>query len=363
MPTRTHVPFDLFAMQTEVATSSLVRAGEFGWTCGQCPLDHEGKVLAPGDTMAQAAFVCDMIDAVLPRAGFGGQSIGKLNVYYVEDRNDTAEALAALFRKRFGDGPLIVPVELPHFYYDGMMIEVDVFAGPAPASRPVDPTPGIELAAVESGDLVWVSVSARPEAEHGLENALEKIVSALEANGFGPDHLLSDHWFLAGEGHARKALKGCPFVTMPGAAIRRAGRKHTELTGELTFSRRRVTLINASDASTGVSTVSRAAGPLLWSVATVPDPKRDLVAQTRPAMLELQAVLVASGMSFADVTKLTTHYTGSASSDDLHGNMEVRHCFYGNPGPASTGVPVSGLLDDRCRLSIDIYADRIDLVD
>ena len=84
MQDRLHVPFDVFAMREDVCVSSLVRAGGLGWTCGQCPLDPQGRVIAPHDLLAQAQIVCDMIDDLVPRARFGGAEIGKLNVHYAE---------------------------------------------------------------------------------------------------------------------------------------------------------------------------------------------------------------------------------------------------------------------------------------
>jgi len=38
--------------------------------------------------------------------------------------------------------------------------------------------------------------------------------------------------------------------------------------------------------------------------------------------------------------------------------MSIRHSFYRSPGPASTGLPVAGLGNRDCRLSIDVVAVR-----
>ena len=54
MSRRLYVPFDVFAMQEDVSVSTLVRDGNLGWTCGQCPLDREGNVVAPNDLVSQA---------------------------------------------------------------------------------------------------------------------------------------------------------------------------------------------------------------------------------------------------------------------------------------------------------------------
>jgi len=81
-----------------------------------------------------------------------------------------------------------------------------------------------------------------------------------------------------------------------------------------------------------------------------------LVGQTSVIMQAIDVALRAAGASFADVVKLTAHYTGTASEEDLHGNMKVRHGYYARPGPASTGLPVWGLGNERCRIAVDIIA-------
>jgi enamine deaminase RidA (YjgF/YER057c/UK114 family) len=73
-------------------------------------------------------------------------------------------------------------------------------------------------------------------------------------------------------------------------------------------------------------------------------------------MQGLDTGLRAAGKSFADVVKLTAHYTGGATEEELHGNMKVRHGFYASPDPASTGLPVAGLGSEKCRIAIDVVA-------
>jgi enamine deaminase RidA (YjgF/YER057c/UK114 family) len=97
-------------------------------------------------------------------------------------------------------------------------------------------------------------------------------------------------------------------------------------------------------------------GRMFWCSGTCADSNLDLVGQTSMIMQGLDASLRTAGSGFADVVKLTAHYTGSASEAELHGNMKVRHGYYASPGPASTGLPVKGLGNDRCRIAIDIAA-------
>ena len=95
---------------------------------------------------------------------------------------------------------------------------------------------------------------------------------------------------------------------------------------------------------------------MTWISGVCADPVRNLVGQTESIMAGLDQSLKAAGLSFADVVKLTAHYVGGASADELHGKMKVTHGYYASPGPASTGIPVHALLNPDCRIAIDIVA-------
>ena len=110
MGKRTFVPFDVFSMQVDVPVSTLVRDGDLGWTCGQCPLDQEARVLSPGNLIAQAVHVCDMIESVLRRGDFDGASIAKMNVYFSETETGDRDRIVRVFRDRFTDTPVVVPI-------------------------------------------------------------------------------------------------------------------------------------------------------------------------------------------------------------------------------------------------------------
>ena len=199
MGKRSHVPFDTFAMQVEVPVSQLVRDDDFAWSCGQCPLDRSGAVLFPEDLLAQAEEVCGYIRSTLMRGGLGCEALGKLIVYYVESPAAARDSLLALIRQHFGDVPLIIPVAVPHFYYDGMMIEVDVFAHPEVTRLPTreDAAAGLAIEAVVAGGLTWAVVAIGDPTDTGLTAAQrsERLVTLLADAGLKSENLLSDHWF------------------------------------------------------------------------------------------------------------------------------------------------------------------------
>lgn len=73
-------------------------------------------------------------------------------------------------------------------------------------------------------------------------------------------------------------------------------------------------------------------------------------------MSGLNDALDKVNMTFDNVVKLTTYYAGGATPEELHQNLQIRHSFYGDPSPASTGLPVYSLLDKRCKITTDIVA-------
>ena len=360
MSRRLYVPFDVFAMQEDVSVSTLVRDGSLGWTCGQCPLDREGHVVAPNDLMAQARFVCDMIESVVPRGGFDQTEIGKLNVYFAENAPGDGAAALAVFRDR-NPQALVLPIRVPHFYYDGMMIEVDVFAATG-AQRRHASSASSAIEVVDADDVTWAFVQARPEKDQTLAEAVTDIEATLRSENLYARNLISDQWFatrcLAGSADTLPATGGSAFMSLAEAMVLCEGQAHGLVAAELAFSRRDVSVGEASDRSREGRLCVRDDGVQRFVTGIHADPQGDLVSQTSAIMSRISEDLESADMSFANVVKLTAHYVGGASAEELHGNMKVRHSHYRKPGPASTGLPVASLLDKDCRIAIAVMAVR-----
>lgn len=359
MGERSYVPFDVFAMRVDVPVSTAVRDGDLGWTCGQCPLTETGVVHAPGDLLAQTEFVCGMIETVMTRAGFKPSDIGRLHVYFTAETDYEAAAALALIAARFGHGPLIVPIAVPHFYYDGMLIEVDVFATSRLQMRaPVDAN-GVRLDIADAGEQVWAYASVSL-ADRTAHEAIDHMTGALARQGMDQEHLLADFWMVGGinadAGRNAPSLQNNRFVTNPDALVHLADPAPHVIAAALTFSKRPVSVLSLADAQDAVRLSLKRSGRTLWGSGVCANSDLDLVGQTSEIMQGLDAGLRDAGASFADVVKLTAHYTGGASEEELHRNMKVRHGFYKSPGPASTGLPVAGLANGTCRIAIEVTA-------
>ena len=316
---RSHVGFDtLWSMKIPVPYALLLRDGAFGWSCGQCPLDRSGAVVAPDDPVAQAALVTEYCAQVLAQAGFAPQDLVMALVYH--DVADPAPSLLCL-QKGLGKAALLVPVRVPAFYYPGMRIEVDLFAvadGPHPA-QPFARN-GLVGHEVTAGGITYLAATLISGHDTGTARA------AL------PDTLIIEHWA------SPNPLPGLP--------------AHTLIDRDLPD-----TLVWAVSAEPDHA----GAGKWLSLTGTAPD-QPGLVAQTEAIMQAHADALHAAGLRFADVVKSTTHYIGEPTAHDLHANMQVRNRRYIGPdsglnggiGPASTGIRVAGLANPGALTAISL---------
>jgi len=79
----------------------------------------------------------------------------------------------------------------------------------------------------------------------------------------------------------------------------------------------------------------------------------DIVEQTKVIYEKLKAVLEAAGASFEDVVWTTDYIT---TTENYKGTAEVRRQYFGESFPASTGIIVKGLLNEKALIEIDAVA-------
>jgi hypothetical protein len=311
-----HLPMGLmWNMPIPVACSLAVSSGGLAVTCGQCPLDSDGKVLSPGDAAAQAGLVAAMGQGVLSHLS-DPHSAALLIVYH--DCADPDEVLAPL-AKAF---PLaeLAPIRLPHFYYPGMRIEVDLYATTATPRRIVQTHGPARLTRIEGGPLTMCHLSAPDMA------SVLPLLSRID-----PDRLLSAQWFAS----------DAPPSHIPDPAARVTAQDG--VSAILTLAPDPVTV-----STTPGGAILRRSGRFAWLSAhgTAPD-----LAQAAHQAMDALALPGIQGLT---ILKATTHYQGGPGPDDLHGNLAVRHARFPRPGPASTGVPVTALAN--ATLAIDMLA-------
>lgn len=347
--TLSFIPFDkVWRMRIDHPYSMFVRAGDMAWSCGQCPLDAKGQVHYPDDPLAQALVVCDFIKRFLRDIGCAPQSLGRVVAYYVKQKPDDAETLTRLLRARLGDDLQIIPVAVPHFYYDGMLIEIDIYA--SNRRRPLlsleDAETGIALETIDAGTLVWAALRVPKECKGPADIAIGRLMA--EA-GLKRDQLLAEQWFAADD----VVHIGSSFDTSRCLRTELAG---SALEGELTFAKSAV----ASETIEGpVAVTFRRSAGHFYIAAHDTGGESGLVEQTRAIMRTIDAHLRQRDLRFSDVRKSTTYYLAGGSAEELHLNMQVRNGYYTKPGPASTGLPVTGFASSASLITVQLLGTAL----
>jgi enamine deaminase RidA (YjgF/YER057c/UK114 family) len=109
----------------------LVQGGQLLFLAGQDASDASGKIVAPGDLVAQFEQVLRNLAAVVEAAGGTPQDIVKLNVF-VTDRDDYVAKLKPLgqvFRTYFGDYyPAMALFEVSALFQKEALVELEGMA-------------------------------------------------------------------------------------------------------------------------------------------------------------------------------------------------------------------------------------------
>lgn len=357
----TFLPFDtVWKMRIEHPYSLFVKDGNLVWSCGQCPLDGAGEVLAPGDLLSQATAVTGFIRQFLAEIGCDASAVGRLVVYYVKTRDGDAALLGDLFKAKFGREVLITPIAIPYFYYEGMLIEVDVFGSVAPKRHReiTDDATGARLDVVDTDGLSWAnfSVPRLPDDGDDLAEILRRLMG--EA-GLSPDRLLSGQWFVGSEQALRQVNSTRERLALDSCGVVSVDHDGLEALADLTFSEAAASHqsfdgADRRDWPEGVEITLRKSGDHFHIGGCDPTGGHGLVGQAQRIMRALEQVLRQSGLDFADVRKATTYYVSGSSAEELHDNMAVRNRYYSKPGPASTGLPVKSFAQSETLISVKL---------
>lgn len=335
MPRR-FVPFGShWAMGIEVPYSlGVVDGGQF-WSCGQCPLDLQAEVVAPGDLPTQLRIVADLIRQQFEPHGIAAPSIAKLVAYVAGDADELAES-ERILKNAMAPVPLVIAVGVPPFYYPGMRVEIDVYGAE-------QPTMSVATRAVRSGDLIHVVCP------------VDEIDGCMSAAGVMGERLVTARLYGVEAGKT-PALP-------PDVAIDSGTLFHT--TGKVAMADLVFAATDGTPADQAivegrdfVVLTRRSAGRYLGLLGRSRQAGQSLAQAAQSIMEAFGRELDGEGLTFADVVKQQTHYVGGANADDLYANMRIRNSYYRSPGPASTGLAVSGFSDPDTQITIEVIACR-----
>ena len=106
----------------------VTKGGRLLWLAGQDASDAEGRIVAPGDVVAQLDQVLHNLHAVVHEAGGQMTDIVKLTIF-VRDRDDyqaKQRALGEVWRRYFGDYyPALALFEVSGFFQRDALIELE----------------------------------------------------------------------------------------------------------------------------------------------------------------------------------------------------------------------------------------------
>lgn len=109
----------------------LTTGGRLLFLAGQTGSDAEGRILAPGDLVAQYEQILRNLQAVVEEAGGTMQHITKLNIF-VRDRDDYVahrKELGRVHRAFFGTYyPAMALFEISHLFQDEALVEIEGMA-------------------------------------------------------------------------------------------------------------------------------------------------------------------------------------------------------------------------------------------
>ena len=122
---------------------------------------------------------------------------------------------------------------------------------------------------------------------------------------------------------------------------------------------RRVFFPNPDNKPSGFSPATRSGNIVFVSGQVSVDAEGNLVgegdalAQSAQCLQNVEQALRAAGATRADVTKITTFLV---NADDYPSFAKARLDFFGNPGPASSTVFISGLVSPKYLVEIEAIA-------
>lgn len=380
-----------------------VRCGQLIFTGGQVDLDQQGVVQNPGNIDAQCEAAMAFLETILIDLGSDLDDLVKLVVYFIGDAETEARMLSNI-ATFLGDDvqPVVNTVGLPQLCYPDLMIEIEgVAMRGEDGQRLIRQTVRLDAAAalpqgfshvlkcekmIFTGDVCALSSSGAVEAVGDLPAQTQIMMSRLRetllAVGAELDDVLKLNVFYVGGGTAEDwevpANIRASYFHKPGPAP--TGMPVERFPDPDMLTKIAVTAMRESDATPCSQTYAWPKGHWDWTAALpymhgnkcgsmihvggqvslnqsaeVVAPG-DIVAQTKNAMKNVEAVLAELGAKLDDVVKVTTFYVGKASADELHENLCIRSNAYNDPGPATTGIPMATLVYEHMMIEIEVIA-------
>ncbi len=403
-------PDDHWVTEPRLPYSQGIRCGKMFFTTGQCAINKDLSIIAPGDMMGQARASMADLAGVLNAGGLEMADLVQMRVFYVQDGSIDEDALAGCIGESLSDldgpGPALSMIAVESLMSPGVLFEVEGIAmrgenGEVLArTQAWDPLwagpPKPFSHAIRVGEMIFTSgVTARDRSGmiHAAGNlagqsriVMERLDVLLRQLGADLNDVVKANPFNAEPGNAEDWAEG---------ALIRAGYYQEPGPAATGISARKlwpegVMLVNDVVAMRGVdgSRLSRThvwpddhwdwpvhmpyrhgirCGDLVFLGGQVPlNPDAgvacigDMAAQTDMAMEYIRRVLDELGMGFGNIVRINTFYATGIDGDEDESvwkeNLHARFRHFQPPGPATTGIPMPYLAYPDMNIEIDVIA-------
>ncbi len=340
--------------------SRAVRCGPWLFTNGQMDMGEGGKVLNPGDLMAQTYACMRSVYEVVAKADCRLSELAQLQVFYLASSVADEAAYRAEIIAEFPEcaDVLIVMTPVPSFATLGSEVEIDAIAVKGARSAAVDA--GGAVLAVRRGD--WLFANSRgtsgAQASDSLRAALAQLDGALDdvcrlyayfpADLPAGDRAAIERDLALAFGQSPPAYHAALLPANGG----RAFAVELEVIAHTGGNAQKVPRGQATAPSPAFDwpfvEALRCAGVVFASGQAPTDDDGailhygNIADQARVVMSKLERALNLSGAGMADLAKIKTYYEGAWDQENWFDNLRARMERLSDPGPASSGI--EGLL-------------------
>ncbi len=398
MQRKTVYPEGHWNLQVDIPYSMGVQCGDMFYLCGQADLEGQGHIRNANDLYKQTNASIKHIRTIVEELDCGLEDLTKITVFYINNGETDEAAYSRHIANQLGTTkkPVITMVPVPHFFYPGVMVEIDAYGMRSGSGTiPRDDVTASNAAfsqAIRCGEMIFVgSLSATNESgvaqypgdivaqSHIVLEKLEKTLSEFGATKH--DIVKINNWYVGGgtaDEWEQSARIRAAFYPEPGPAA--TGIPVHRLFPEGIMIQMDCWAMLGTDGSPLPKQHAWPQGHWDWPIhlpfkhgvkcgnmiflggqvsldqnANVIDPG-EMEKQTHTSVENIQCVLDEFGAGMKDIVKLNTYYQGTSNPDDLHNNVNVRSSYFQKPGPASTGIPFPHLAYKDMLIEIEVIA-------
>ena len=373
---KTIYPENHWSLKVDIPYSMGVRHGELFCLSGQADLKGMGEVLNPGNLFEQSKNAIQHIKNLTHDLDCTTDDLTKLVVYYVNNHDVDEAAYSQFLAEQLGTEklPVMTFVPLTHFFYPGVMVEIDAYGIARGNVERVylDSESHRFSQAIRQGEFIFVgAISSNASAD--IISQSQAVLAQLDAilEHFGAsrhDIVKINNWYVGGgdaESWAESARIRAEYYPEPGPVA-------TGLPAHALFPKGALIqtdcwIMLANDNTALAKRHAWPEGHWDWPIhlpfkhglrcgnmvfvggqvsmtanGGVTD-QHDMVKQARTSMDNIGKVIELLDCDYKDIFKMNSFYAGSDNPDDLHSNVNIRSSYFSKPGPASTGIPLNYL--------------------